>query len=302
MNAIKIEINTKLDDAETAREKNSKIKNIRKIVNFPVSPINQKIQSINLGNIKAHALPKNISNGNLSDKSILDNIKKITKQNSANNLNISNYNSKNNKEVKHLELKEKDINNFINFKILEESNNKLLFRNGMINNKIKSILFQNKNINNHTNILLKAKQKIINNFENSNIDLTNREINKIDITSIMELKNKPLIIKSDPKRSSSCLKGKKANELLKQIKNKNKVLSPKFVEDEEKNIIKTPTKRIFFENGRTKSKQSLSQLINIDKNNHINKKEKNEKIIPEENHFKAVLYSQEIKKLYKGLE
>ena len=172
----------------------------------------------------------------------------------------------------------------------------------MLNNKMKSILFQNKNINNHSNILLKAKQKNISNFENSNLDLVNGIINKIDITSIMELKNKPLIIKSDPKRSSSCLKGRKTNEILKQIKNKNKVLSPKFVEDEDKNIIKTPTKRLFIESDRSKIKQSLSQLIYLDKNKNKNKKENNEKIIPEENHFKAVLYSQEIKKYNKGLE
>ena len=309
MNAIKIEIDKLFDGAETTREKHSKLNNTRKILNFPNSPRNKKIKSINLGNIDAHALQKNISKRNLLDKPNFENIKKINKQNSANNLNNNNNNGKN-KQMKHLELKEKDINNFKDFKILKESKNEILFSNGILNNKIKSILFQNKNIKNNKNIIIKAKQSKINNFDNSNIELLKGgEAKKKDSTTLIDLKKKALIVKSeDIKRSSSSFKGKKINEQIKQINSKNKVLSSKIIEDEEKKIIKTPKKKLFIESNRIK--QSFSQFIKIDKNIlELNKsskanftKEKKMQIMPEENHFKAVFYSQQIKKFNKGLE
>lgn len=316
MNGLKIDLEKKFDGAETTREQHSKLNNSRKFFNFPISPRNKNIKSINLGNINARPISKNASKGNSTDRAIIENIKKIKKQSSTNNLNNSNHNNNNNnnqgkKELKNLELIEKDINNFKDFKNINQQNNDLLFRKGVLNNKIKSILFQNNNISNHNNLLLKAKQNIFNNYDNSNIKLVSGgEINKIDLTSILELKNKPLIVKMEPKRSTSCLKGKKINE---KIKSGNKIISPKFIDDEEIKRIKTPTKKLFIESDRNKIKESLSEYIHLDKNfimelkgNSTTKikniKHLKVKLVPEENHFKAVMYSQEIKKLNKSLE
>ena len=319
MNALKIDLEKKIDGAETTREQHSKLNNSRKFFNFPVSPRNKNIKSINLGNINARPVSKYNSKGNSTDKAIIENNKKIKKQNSTNNLNNSNHNINNNKttqrkkELKNLELIEKDINNFKDFKNINQPSNDLLFRKGILNNKIKSILFQNNNLNNHNNLLLKATQKIFNNFDNPNLKLVNGgEVNKIDLSSILDLKNKPLIVKLDQKRSSSCLKGKQIKEKIKNGNKNNKIISSKFIEDEEIKRIKTPTKKLFIESDRDKVKESLSEYIHLDKNfmelkgNSTTKiknlKNLKVKLVPEENHFKAVIYSQEIKKLNKNLE
>ena len=318
MNALKIDLEKKFDGAETTREQLSKLNNSRKFFNFPVSPRNKNIKSINLGNINARPASKYTSKGNSTDKVIIENVKKIKKQNSTNNLNNSNHNINNNntqrkKELKNLELIEKDINNFKDFKNVNQPNSDLLFRKGILNNKIKSILFQNNNLNNPNNLLLKATQKIFNNFDNPNLKLVNGgEVNKIDLSSILDLKNKPLIVKLDPKRSTSCLKGKQINEKIKKGNKNNKIISSKFIDDEEIKRIKTPTKKLFIESDRDKVKESLSEYIHLDKNfmelkGNATTKIKNlknlkTKSVPEENHFKAVMYSQEIKKLNKNLE
>ena len=64
MNAIKIEFDKKLEGAETAREQYSKINKSRKYFNFPQSPNNNNIKSLNLGNIKPRPLSKNTPKGN----------------------------------------------------------------------------------------------------------------------------------------------------------------------------------------------------------------------------------------------
>ena len=271
MNVLKIDLEKKFDGAETTREQHSKLNNSKKLFNFPVSPRNKNIKSINLGNIDARPVSKYSSKGNSNDKAIIDNIKKMKKPKSTNNLNNSNHNINNNniqrkKEIKNLELIEKDITNFKDFKNLNQPNNDLLFRKGVLNNKIKSILFPNNNLNNHNNnLLLKAKQNIFNNFDNSNIKLVSGgEVNKIDLSSILDLKNKPLIVKLDPKRSTGCLKGKKINEKIKNMNKNNKVISSKFIDDEEIKRIKTPTKKLFIESDRDKVKESLSEYIHLD--------------------------------------
>jgi len=148
---------------------------------------------------------------------------------------------------------------------------------------------------------------MFNNIDNSNIKLvSNGEINKNDLASIMELKNKPLIVKLDPKKSSSCLKGKKIEKINNSNKN-NKGLTSKILDDEEKKRIKTPVKKLFIESDRDKVKESLSEYIKIDKFSELstttkNKSIKTVKLIPEKNHFKAVIYSQEIQKLCKNIE
>ena len=312
MNAIKIDIDKKLDGVETTREHPSKLNNSRKYFNFPISPPNKNIKSINLGNINARPVSKYMQKGGSSERTLFENLKKVKKQNSTNNLNNSNHNNNSNiqkrKEIKNIELKDIDINNFKDFRKINQLNNDILFRNRIINNKIKSILFKNNNINNN-NIILKSKQNLFNNIDNSNIKLVSKgEINKSDLVSIMELKNKPLIVKLDPKKSSSCLKGKKIEKINDSNKN-NKGLTSKILDDEEMKRIKTPVKKLFIESDRDKVKESLSEYIKLDKfselngsTNTKNKNIKNVKLIPEENHFKAVIYSQEIKKLCKNIE
>ena len=157
--------------------------------------------------------------------------------------------------------------------------------------KKKSTIIQNSNNLTYNN---KLKE------DNFDIKFQSGEINKIDITSIMEFKNKPLIVKLDPKRSSStnCMNEKTNNETIKIFNND---LYTRYVSDEEVKIIKTPSKKIIFENGKNKAKDS----ININKNSieikddTETKESINDKInlLPEEYHFKAVLYSQELKKL-----
>ena len=304
-----IKIDKKLDGAETAREHHPKLNNSKRFFNLALSPNNINIKSLNLGNINARPLSKNNPKGNSSDNLIVETLKKRQKQGSTNNLNNS-INQKN-KSFKNLELKEKDINNFKDFKIKD---NELLSNKELMNNKIQSILFKNiNNINN--NLLLKNMQNALNNKDNYILKISNNnnDINKIDLTSIKDLKNKPLIVKIDPKRSTSYLNGKKINEKIKKSTSKKKNAS-KIIEEEEAKRIKTPTKRIYIKSDRDKMKESLSEFININKNfievkgNTTTKIKNNykdnhfEKTAPEENHFKAVLYSQEIKSLHSALE
>lgn len=95
-----------------------------------------------------------------------------------------------------------------------------------MNRNIESFFFQNNKT--YNNILLKKKQN-----KQNNIDI-NTEINKNDITSIIILKNKPLIVQSDPKRSSSCLNG----------------YISKNVDREDMKKIKTPPKKLLIENDK----------------------------------------------------
>ena len=149
----------------------------------------------------------------------------------------------------------------------------------------------------------------MNYFDYSNIKLfSKREINKNDIASFMEIKNKPLIVKLNSKRSTSCLKGKKINEKIRKLNKK--YVSSKFNDYEEEKRIKTPTNRIIIERDRNRLKEPLSEYINLEKNflklnnkrtNKI-KNLKNVNLLPEENHFIAVMLSQEIKKLNKNRE
>ena len=338
MNAIKNEIDKKFDGAETNKHQISKLKNTRKIFNFPLSPRNENIKSLNLGIMSSNPVSKNISKWNLSDNIINENIKKFQKQDSTNNINISNYdnnniNNDNNisynninspKQLKNIKLKQKDDNNFKEFKKMKEYNNDMLFQKLTNKKGIGTILFQNNNNINkncYNNILIKAKQNKLNNLENSHIKFGNYgEIKKLDITSILELKNKPLKVKLDPKRSSSCLNDKKIKEKIKPLYNNKKNLSSKLINKIDENIKnKTPTKKIFIiesdrnnYKGKDRYKESLIDLIGINKkkinfkeNNNINNiydKNNNNKLMPEENHFKAVLYSQEIKKFNMALE
>ena len=289
MNAIKINFDNKLEGAETKREQHQKANNYRKLYNFPGSPINKNIKSINFGNIKALPVSKYIQKENSSEKLLIENLKKYKKQNSTNDLNISNHNcSKGNhqkkKDLKNIELTEKDINIFKDFKKIYQLNNEMPIRKEIINNRIKSILCKNNNIN-ISNLVLKSKQNLFNKIDNSNT----RIIGGGEI---------------------SYLKSKKINEKIKFSNKNNKDKISKIVDDKEIKRIKTPTKKLFIESDRENVKESLSERIKFDnqllklKGNTINKINgvKNDKFIPEENHFKAVIYSQNIKKLNNNLE
>ena len=145
MNALKIDIDKKYDGAETARELHLKINNRRKLFNYPLSPHNKNIKCISFGFIKPPLGTKQKVNS--TDKAILGNIKKQRKQKSPNILNHSNqnaYNIQKNKEIKKIELKQKDINNFNDFKKINSSNNDILFNKKIFNKKIKSILLKKK--------------------------------------------------------------------------------------------------------------------------------------------------------------
>ena len=289
MNAIKINLDNKLEGAETKREQNQKLNNYRKLYNFPGSPINKNIKSINFGNIKASPVPKYIQKENSSEKLLIENIKKYKKQNSTNDLNVSNHNCSNSnhqkkKDVKNIELTEKDINNFKDFKKINQLNNDIPFRKDIINNRIKSILCKNNNIN-ISDLVLKSKQNLFNKIDNSNT----RIIGGGEI---------------------SYLKSKKINEKIKFSNKNNRDKISKIVDNKEINRIKTPTKKLFIESDRENVKESLSEYIKFDnqflqlKGNTTTKINgvKNDKFIPEENHFKAVIYSQNIKKLNDNLE
>ena len=298
MNEIKIDIHKKFDGIDAIKDRISNHQNSKKSYNFPLSPKNKIINSLNLGNINSRKNPKNISKDNSSDKTLLDK-KKMNKKNiSYNNLNdskINNTNKVNNIKVKgNLELKEKDINNFKDFQKLKDSNNDIYFRKGSLTNRLGPILFSNNSTKN--NILLKAGQNMIHHFDSLKLKNGSEESNKIE----KELKQKPLIVKLDPKRESN-EKGKSMNK-----KENSRI---KFEDKEEIKRIKTPTKKIFIESDRN-NRECLSDIFYLNKNvidfngdkSKIKNLEKIKIISPEENHFKAVLYSQEIKRFNKALE
>ena len=290
MNELKLDLDKKLDGAETSRERNSKLNDKRRKFNFPISPRKTKNKSLNLINVSVRPISKFISKNAISNKSNLDEVKKSPKIKINNNIKNSNNNII--KSIKKIELIEKDINNFKEFKKIIDTNNDLFFQKMVLNRRKKnSNIFPNSN-----NLTYNNKLKT----DNFGIKFGIGEINKIDITSILEFKNKPLIVKLDPKRSSStnCINEKTNNETIKVFNND---LYTRYVSDEEVKIIKTPSKKKYLENGKDKVKEP----IHINKNSKEikddtgNKESINDKInlLPEEYHFKAVLYSQELKKL-----
>jgi hypothetical protein len=294
MNELKLDLDKKFDGAETSRERNSKLNDKRRKFNFPISPRKTKNKSLNIINVSVRPISKFISKNAISNKSNLDEVKKSPKIKINNNIKNSNNNII--KSIKKIELIEKDINNFKEFKKIIDTNNDLFFQKMVLNRRNKkSNIFKNSN-----NLTYSNKLK----SDNFDIKLGNGEINKINITTILEFKNKPLIVKLDPKRSSSsnCMNEKTNNETIKVINND---LYTRYVSDEEVKIIKTPrsppSKKIYLENGKDKVKESI--YINKNsietKDDTGNKESINDKInlLPEEYHFKAVLYSQELKKL-----
>ena len=130
--------------SESNKERHLK-HNERKLLNFLISPRNKITKSFNKGKANPRSPSNYMSKKNFSYKSILDNINKIKKQSSTNNQNNLNntYYKKDNHgnsnsykqliDLTNLELKDKDINNFKEFKRIQDLNNKLLFQKGIVN-------------------------------------------------------------------------------------------------------------------------------------------------------------------------
>ena len=284
MNEIKLEIENKLDGSKTYRGKNSKFVNSPKQLNFPNSPRNKNINLLNLGNINTNQFSKYISkkgNSNSNNNIFLENKSKAYKQQSSNNI----------------------INNQINKKIKDQSKEKI-FQKGALNEKLESFLFKNKfksKKNNNIN-LLNPKPKIFNNVNDitTRLKLNNNEF-KINLNSFMEYKQRKQSskLKYNNKRSSSVINANKGNEKIKENNNltyKDNLFTKNNKENEKINPAKTPIKKIIIESDK-KNKNINDVNINNINSNGIKKLYNNKKIDIEENHFKAVLYNQEIKKL-----
>jgi hypothetical protein len=283
MNEIKFDLENKLDGAKTYREQNHKLMNSPRQFNFPLSPGNKIIKYVNLENINTEQISKYISKKfNSTNKKLSENIKKIYQQQSANNI----------------------IKNQINPKI-KELYNERVFQKGVLDEKLESILFTNKlKSKNNINKLLNPNQKIFNNISNTNSRLKLNNEYKINLNSFIEHKHQPLINKFKNKRSTSVINANKANEKIKEMNNltyKECLFMTKNNNENEKvKMGKTPNKKIFIKSNEKKNINNKSNFNIIDVNNI--QKNKNKKIIElEENHFKAVLYTQEIKKLKKNL-
>lgn len=287
MNEIKLDIEKKLDGSKTYRGQNPKFINASKQYNFINSPRNKNIQFLKLGNINTDKISKYISKkGNSSSKIISDNDKKPYKQNSTNNI-LYNQITKKEKE--------------------KEFQNERIFQKGILNEKFESFLFKNKlKSKNNNNKITNSKPKLFNNLNNTNKKLklnVDNKMDKIDLNSFMELKYQPLMSKFPNKRSTSVINANKANEKLKEINNltyKDLLFMTKYNNENEKiKMVKTPNKKIIIESDK---EMNNNIIFNSDINNAKNKINKNKiKLSLEENHFKAVIYTQEIKKLKKKL-
>ena len=285
MNEIKFDIDNKLDGAKTYRGQNPKFISTTKQFNFPNSPRNKNIKYLNLGNINTNQISKYISKANSPNQILSENIKKTFRQSIKNQINQS-RNQDNAKLIK-----KKKINNNDDYRKIKESNYERLFQKGVLNEKLESYLFKSKLRSKNNNKLLNSNNNILNNIDSTSRLKLNE--NKKDLTSFIELKYQPFS-KINNKRSSSVLNGNKINESIKEnnfIK-KDSLLLTKYKDNEKIKIIKTPNNKNIIESDRDKSIYDFNRKI-------LNKRITLEL---EENHFKAVLYTQEIKKLKKNLD
>ena len=198
------------------------------------------------------------------------------------------------------------MNNIINNKINKkekESLNERIFQKGVLNDKFESFLFKNKLKSKNNNKYFSSKPKIINEINSTTDRLKLNNEHKINLNPFMDVKYHPLISKFANKRSSSVINANKANEKLKEINNltyKDSLFMTKYNNNEIGKIkmVKTPNKKIIIGNDKD------IKEINYENNNNENIKEEKidkNKMELEENHFKAVIYSQEIKRLEKNL-
>ena len=134
--------------------------------------------------------------------------------------------------------------------------------------------------------------KIFNNMTYSkNVYLESND-HKISQNSIIEPKHNPLINKYNNKRSSSVMNANKANEKIKRLN------SMTYIENY---FAKTKRNEI----DKTRISRNMNQKTFMSKNYDINNSnlyfKKNENVELEENHFKAVSYTQIIKNLNKKI-
>ena len=253
----------KFDISKVSNEQNSKLLNSPKEFNFLNSPRNKKINYLNLVNINSNKISKYISQkNNPSSKIISENLKKM--------------------------------NNIINNKIKKkekESIKERIFQKGVLNDKFESFLFKNKlKSKNNNNKLFNSKPKIINEINSTTDRLKLSNEHKLNLNPFMENKYHPIMSKFKNKRSSSVINANSINnEKLKEINNltyKDNLFITKYNNNDNGKIKmgKTPNKKIII--GNT---QDIKEI------NYENKNKKNLEL--EENHFKAVIYSQEIKRL-----
>ena len=181
-------------------------------------------------------------------------------------------------------------------------NRMMKYLNPNINKKHQNISNSTTNLKNQQvsslNNIINKKEKIYMNeriFQkrilNKN-EYLERNDHKINQNSIIEPKHNPFINKYNNKRSSSVMNANKANEKIKRLN------SMTYIENY---FAKTKRNEI----DKTKISRNMNQKTFMSKNYDINNSnlyfKKNENVELEENHFKAVSYTQIIKNLNKKI-
>lgn len=262
MNEINFDLENIIDGVKTYRGKNPKFIYSPKQINYQNSPLNRMMKYLNPNINKKH---QNISNSTTNLK---------------------------NQQVS-------SLNNIINKKEKIYMNERI-FQKRILNGQFESSLFQKKlklKTNNqndfiYNNKIITAKPKIFNNMTYSkNVYLESND-HKISQNSIIEPKHNPLINKYNNKRSSSVMNANKANEKIKRLN------SMTYIENY---FAKTKRNEI----DKTRISRNMNQKTFMSKNYDINNSnlyfKKNENVELEENHFKAVSYTQIIKNLNKKI-
>ena len=265
MNEINFDIENIIDEIKTYRGQNHKFIYSPKQVNFQNSPINRMMKYLN---------------PNINQKH----------QNFSKNLN----------STSNLKIKQVSSTNNLIYKKEKVYTNERIFQNRILNDQFESSLFQKKlklKSNNQNDIIynnkiLTTKPKIFNNITyNKNVYLESNE-GKINQNSILEPKPHLLINKYNNKRSSSVMNANKANEKIKRINN---------MTDKENYFTKTYRNEI----DKTSISRNKNQKSFMNKNEDIDYSninfKNNENTELEENHFKAVSYTQIIKNLNKKI-
>ena len=265
MNEINFDIENIIDGVKTYRGQNPKFIYSPKQVNFQNSPINRIMKYLNPNiNQKHQNISKNL--------------------NSTSNLKIQEVSS---------------LNNIINKKVKVHTNERI-FQKRILNDQFESSLFQKKlkfksNIQNdiiYNNKILTSKPKIFNNVTYSKNLYFESNDHKINQNSIIEPKRHPIINQYINKRSSSVMNANKANEKIKRL-NSLTYKESYYTKTYRNEIDKTKMSR------NKNQKTFMNKNENIDNSNIIFKN--NENIELEENHFKAVSYTQIIKNLNKKI-
>ena len=265
MNEINFDIENIIDGVKTYRGQRHKFIYSPKQVNFQNLPINIMMKYLNPNLKQKH---QNLSK-NLNSTSNL----KIQQVSSSNNI-------INKKEKVH------EFERIFQKKILNDQFESSLFQKKL---KLKS---NNQNDIIYNNKILTTKPKIFNNITyNKNVYLESN-ISKINQNPNIEPKPHLLINNYNNKRSSSVMNANKANEKIKRL-NSMTYKENYFTKTYRNEINKTSISR----NKNQKTFMNKNEDIDYSNTNFKN----NENIELEENHFKAVSYTQIIKNLNKKI-